>query len=42
MVTKKSSNLSELQVEPVQMNIYQINICWKDLRWLHFDDELSV
>ena len=25
-------------VEPVQMNIYQINTHRKDLNWLHFDD----
>ena len=25
-------------VEPVQVNIYQINTHRKDLSWLHFDD----
>ena len=53
MVTEKSCNLSEKRadlfenkevepVEPVQMNIYQINTYRKDLSWLHFDDEPRV
>ena len=53
MVTEKSCNLSEKRVdlfenkevepvEPVQMNIYQINTYRKDLSRLHFDDEPRV
>ena len=48
MVTEKSYNQNneytshknkEVEpVEPVQMNIYQINTHRKDLNWLHFDD----
>ena len=54
MVTEKSCNLSEQQVdlpqenkevetvEPVQMNIYKSNTYRKDLSWLHFNNEPRV
>ena len=53
MVTKKSCNLSELQVdylenkemepgEPVQMNLYQTNTYTKYLSWLHFNNEPRI
>ena len=53
MVTKKSCNLSELQVdylenkkiepgEPVQMNLYQSNTYTKYLSWLHFNNEPRI
>ena len=29
-------------VEPVQIDIYQINTYRKDLSWLHFDNQLRV
>ena len=31
-----------MAIQPVQMNIYQSNICRKDFSWLHLNDEPRV
>ena len=33
---------SGMAIQPVQMNIYQSNICRKDFSWLHLNDEPRV